>query len=192
MNKTFVIADLHLMHPNILTYSPERLDAILEEFPHYNRKFLEDNIPIALQLMEELFVKNWNSVVPKDGHVYILGDLTLKKDKELITNFLNRLNGYKHLVRGNHDILPGPVYVECGFRTVSNHPVMWNGLVLSHEPIEPQYINQHLFNYFGHVHGRTDWNWSRGQCVSCEQTNFKPYEITKEIAKGAPKNEIKI
>lgn len=51
---------------------------------------------------DESIIENWNAVVTKRDHVWHLGDLTLK-NPPAISHLLERLNGVKHLVLGNHD-----------------------------------------------------------------------------------------
>ncbi len=52
--------------------------------------------------MDETLIMNWNSVVSADDVVYILGDLVFRSDKHA-SYYIERLNGVKHLVIGNHD-----------------------------------------------------------------------------------------
>lgn len=51
---------------------------------------------------DEVVIESWNAVVSKRDHVWHLGDLTLK-NPPAIAHILDRLNGIKHLVLGNHD-----------------------------------------------------------------------------------------
>lgn len=52
--------------------------------------------------MDEKLIENHNSVVKPNHSVYILGDLTFYKDENL-ARIVNRLNGRKFLIFGNHD-----------------------------------------------------------------------------------------
>lgn len=57
--------------------------------------------------MNDALVANWNSVVPKDGLVFCLGDFAwggFNKWKEV----RDRLNGRIVLIKGNHDLKNGP------------------------------------------------------------------------------------
>lgn len=54
--------------------------------------------------MNETIIKNWNKVVSEDDTVYHLGDFVLG-DKSIIPDLLERLNGYKEFLMGNHDNL---------------------------------------------------------------------------------------
>ncbi len=53
--------------------------------------------------MDELLIDNWNAVVKPSDSVWHLGDVGFTKSLEDITKVFNRLNGDKHLVKGNHD-----------------------------------------------------------------------------------------
>lgn len=75
-------ADLHLYHDNIRGYSGRPYDSLFE--------------------MHEAFAWNWNNVVSHDDTTYILGDVTYGTVEDTIS-FLNRLNGKKNVVPGNHD-----------------------------------------------------------------------------------------
>jgi calcineurin-like phosphoesterase family protein len=53
-------------------------------------------------MMHEVFIENWNSVVPTDGSVYILGDLSFHRPDKTAA-ILKQMHGKKFLVPGNHD-----------------------------------------------------------------------------------------
>jgi len=55
--------------------------------------------------MDAALINNWNSVVQPDDIVYNLGDFTFSRNAE---KYLARLNGVKHLIKGNHDKQPSP------------------------------------------------------------------------------------
>jgi calcineurin-like phosphoesterase family protein len=52
--------------------------------------------------MDEALIAEWNRVVPEDGIVYHLGDVSLGSPNKA-AEFLNRLNGTIHLIEGNHE-----------------------------------------------------------------------------------------
>ena len=79
-------SDTHYNHANIIEYS--------------NRPFSD------LEEMTEALIANWNSVVNHSDTVYHLGDFALswgRKHKEFIDRLIERLNGQKWLIVGNHD-----------------------------------------------------------------------------------------
>lgn len=79
---TYWTSDLHINHVNILAFC--------------NRPFKDVNH------MNEILIQNYNSVVQPEDKCYILGDFAMGP-KNLHKGFLGRLNGYKVLIRGNHD-----------------------------------------------------------------------------------------
>lgn len=81
MSKTYYISDLHLGHKNVIRFDNRPFDSVEE--------------------MNETLVNNWNSVVTNADHVYHLGDFCWGKKDEWI-EFLKRLNGNIHIIRGNH------------------------------------------------------------------------------------------
>lgn len=84
MPRTFFTADLHLGHEAIIKL--------------LGRPFA------SVEEMNRGLIDRWNSVVDKDDTVYVLGDFAYKS-KTPARQYLTRLNGTKHLVKGNHDSL---------------------------------------------------------------------------------------
>ena len=80
--KKFYIADWHYDHKNIIA-----LD---------NRPFKD------VTEMNNSLIERWNKVVSKEDIVYILGDM-FWCDHKTAMNILDKLNGTKILIRGNHD-----------------------------------------------------------------------------------------
>ena len=79
----FFTSDLHFGHENILT--------------HCNRPF--DNVTE----MNEMLIRNWNRKVGNEDEVYIIGDLAFRSGRP-VKEYLDRLNGRKHFIIGNHDL----------------------------------------------------------------------------------------
>ena len=105
------ISDLHFSHKNILRF---------DNRPYSNVKEMEDGI-----------ITNWNSVVTSKDTVYHLGDFTMApyiegasyKDRyiNIANELLDKLNGKKYLIRGNHDPRKGILehcYFEDTFREI--------------------------------------------------------------------------
>jgi calcineurin-like phosphoesterase family protein len=84
---TYFTADLHFGHQAIIDYC--------------NRPFND------VSEMNQCLIKNWNSRVSNDDHVYIVGDLfyggrdAAGVDEAIAT--VKKLNGILHLIAGNHD-----------------------------------------------------------------------------------------
>ena len=79
----YYISDLHFGHGNIIKFD-QRPFATVEEMTH-------------------VLIRNWNSTVTNQDTVYILGDFCWGKETDWI-RILDKLNGNKVLIRGNHDI----------------------------------------------------------------------------------------
>ena len=94
----YFIADTHFNHTNIIKYC--------------NRPFNNTHE------MNEYIIQKWNSVVKKDDTVYHLGDVGFGSLQE-VKNLVERLNGTKILLRGNHDFKIGVnIWKEIGFSEV--------------------------------------------------------------------------
>ena len=77
----YFISDTHFNHKNIIKYCNRPFDSI--------------------EQMNETLINNWNDIVSDKDIIYHLGDFALGS-KELILDIVNRLNGSKYLIRGNH------------------------------------------------------------------------------------------
>jgi calcineurin-like phosphoesterase family protein len=79
--KVFYTADLHVGHSKVILYC--------------NRPFKD------VSEMNEEIIRRYNSVVGPDDIVYHLGDFAL--NEKYVKPTLDRLNGIKHLIVGNHE-----------------------------------------------------------------------------------------
>ena len=82
LDKLFFTSDTHFFHANILTYC--------------SRPFCD----VADQTQQ--LISNWNSVVPEDGNVFMLGDFVHTGDISSVRNIIDRLNGKIWWIMGNH------------------------------------------------------------------------------------------
>ena len=138
----FFTSDLHLCHDKDFVWQARGFTSVDE--------------------MNAEIIKRWNEVVYPDDDVYVLGDLILGNVEEGL-KLIAKLNGYLHIIRGNHDTdtkasryleLPNVVSVE--FATVYKYKkaIFW----LSHYPtVTANYDDdkpwaQHLVCLFGHTH----------------------------------------
>lgn len=134
--KSWFTSDQHFGHKNILELGrPEFKD---------------------LREMENTIIQNWNSVVSEGDHVYVLGDFSFR-NKEETKIIMQRLNGKKFLIIGNHDNKSNSWYYDVGFDAVFKR-VMFKAegkiLVLSHKPIKPKkFVRRHERNKVICVHG---------------------------------------
>jgi calcineurin-like phosphoesterase family protein len=145
--------------------------------------------------MNEGLVENWNNIVTPQDTIYHLGDVAFL-NKSLTIQLCQRLNGYKVLVMGNHD-LKNPVTWwknEAGFDEVYKlgygvtHEAQ--GFSLCHYPYrkslteydERTYLHHHApasapsFLLHGHVHDR--WRVNARQInVGVDVWNCKPVPL---------------
>src|ERR1700722_9886157 len=82
----FFTSDLHLGHQNIIGFCDRPYNTVHE--------------------MNEDLVARFNSRVHPQDEVWILGDLCMGK-LDLSLEFVQRMNGIKYLVPGNHDRMFG-------------------------------------------------------------------------------------
>lgn len=132
---TFFIADTHFSHQGVCEFLRE--DG--SKLRHW------DN---AAEMDEEL-VKNWNEVVRPSDKVYHLGDVAIKHQALKI---LERLNGDKVLVKGNHDVHRLRHYTPY-FRDIRAYHVM-DQIICSHIPVHPDSKGRFRANIHGHTHAR--------------------------------------
>ena len=159
---TFVISDTHFGHSNILRFEPKF------------RKFMN------VQEMDEYMIRQWNDVVKQDDIVYHLGDVAIGSPLK----YVQRLNGHKILIKGNHDNHVGiQEFIDAGFEDVMAM-VKLKGFILTHCPMHPEELDYYpkYKNIHGHIHSRLvllngqemDYRYVN---VSVEHTKFKPINL---------------
>jgi len=165
---TFFTSDTHFGHARILELC--------------NRPFSD------VTHMNEMLVHNWNALVRPDDTVYHLGDVALGPIDHSLS-YIERLNGRKILVVGNHDRMFPPMakhnpekierwterYKAAGFDDVSNYTFFKKGeygFNLSHFPYsgdshgEERYVEYREFDMgipliHGHTHENKRFSLSR-------------------------------
>lgn len=132
-NNLFFTADTHFSHKNIVKYS--------------NRPFANS------QEMDQRMIENWNAKVPVNGVVWFLGDFAFS-DEEPAQRILNRLNGSKHLIIGNHD--KTGVRLK-GWKSISRMEEIYaenQMIVLCHYAMKVWNKSHHgTWQLYGHSHG---------------------------------------
>ena len=85
MSKKFFSSDWHLYHQNIIKY--------------VSRPFK------TTRDMNESIIQRHNNVVGKEDEFWMLGDLCVASPEYVgkISKIVNKMNGRKHIVLGNHD-----------------------------------------------------------------------------------------
>jgi calcineurin-like phosphoesterase family protein len=139
MSKIFFTSDLHLWHVNLLKFCPNTRKGSTE---------LE---------MNEFLRETWNEQVSPEDTVYLLGDISWGTTADTI-EFLNLLNGVKHLVLGNHDTRINHSSYKGVFASINIYrEIKIDGIniVLFHFPIiEWNKMHHGSYHLYGHVHGK--------------------------------------
>ena len=112
------------------------------------RSFPDTNV------MDAVMIERWNSVVQPADTVWHLGDVARRPAD--VAGLLARLNGTKHLLRGNND--PAATLSAAGWASVGDYAELeleGRKLVLCHYAFR-SWNGQHrgAINLHGHSHGR--------------------------------------
>ena len=177
--KTFITSDLHFGHKNIMKFCPVT-----------RARFRDD-----VSYMNEAMVKEWNDMVAPEDLTYILGDVAFMSGSDA-GRIVNRLNGTKILVEGNHD---RKTLMDATFRNAFAEvhkylDINYNGTkcVMFHYPIaEWDQMHRGSVHFHGHLHGnKSGLEGFRALDAGMDATGFIVQDMDLMIAK-ALKGEIK-
>jgi len=104
--------------------------------------------------MHKEIIRRFNNRVTNNDNLYIVGDFSYSKDKEPIRRLVEKLNGHKHLILGNHDKLNPFDYLEIGFESVHTSleiKTPFGDYILVHDPSISQVDRTKIF-LCGHIH----------------------------------------
>lgn len=154
MPQIFFTSDLHFGHKNIIRFD--------------NRPFT------SVEEMDETIIQNWNAKVSDADTVYMLGDISWYNDVKTC-EILNRLNGHKILIKGNHDRVHGKVRL-CFDEIADYKEIELDGhkITLCHYPII--FFNRHHYGaymFYGHVHNSHEWQMTDNYRYELEQLDIK-------------------
>ena len=169
--RTWVIADTHFGHANIIGYTGRPFRNVEE--------------------MDRALVANWNATVDPGDTVYHLGDFSGPPMNERIEAIAEQLRGRIVLIAGNHDrVSPrmagtfrrvtGPQRVRVD---VKGHGRA--GVVLSHVPLHAAGTGEAggaelIGNLHGHIHERT--SPTPRHCNMCvEHTDYRPMRLEEAV-----------
>lgn len=169
----YFTSDLHFNHANIIKLC--------------NRPFN------SVEEMNEAIIYNWNNTVGIKDTVYILGDICMNKDPEEVRKFIDRLNGSKILIKGNHDYFVKKYFAgEYDFfldiKPYEELNYNKERFILMHYPIldwNHQYHGSYMLH--GHMHNKSIYNYqnklnsTRRYDVGVDANNFTPVSIDKII-----------
>lgn len=136
-------------------------------------------------LMDEYMVYMWNETVGKRDTTWILGDVTMEKGDYSI---LDRLNGYKRVVLGNHDqgnhVEELLNYVNTVHGIAKFRDKNFGNVWLTHAPIHPGELEHRVsFNVHGHIHDGYKINDKRYINVCMEVQDYAPKSLEELIKK---------
>jgi calcineurin-like phosphoesterase family protein len=98
--------------------------------------------------MNEDYINKWNQTVKPSDKIFHLGDFALTASITSIRNLISLLNGYKILIKGNHDRFNTKFAVEnLGFNECYQI-LNFEGYILAHRPNYDTTTKQ----LCGHVH----------------------------------------
>lgn len=183
---TWFTSDTHFGHENIIRYC--------------NRPFNDKNH------MNETMIQRWNEVVGDDDTIYHLGDFAFFKTDEEYISLLEKLNGKKVLIYGNHDkqIKKNKKiqahFVRCTFLDeisidVDNETY---SITLCHFAMRVwNKSHRGAFHLYGHSHGTLPENDTYSMDVGVDCHNFTPISFQyvlnkftkKMMSKSVPFNQ---
>lgn len=135
MPNVFLVSDTHFGHAGVCKFT--RPDGVTKIRPWDDP-----------EEMNEAMVKMWNDTVRPNDKVYHLGDVVIARRHLAI---LDRLNGDKVLIKGNHDIFKLTDYTKY-FRDIRGSHKMGE-YILSHIPIHKDSLARWCGgNFHGHLH----------------------------------------
>ena len=163
--RIFFSSDHHLFHTKII-----------REMGRQNFENIEDH--------NELIIERHNNVVSENDTCYFLGDFILEtSDLSLIGPTIERFNGKKILVLGNHDTGARiKEYVKffnkvVAYETLGNKSSRNADILISHVPVHPcNLVDRFKYNIHGHLH-EYSVDDPRYICVSMEQIDYTPISL---------------
>lgn len=166
--KVWVWSDQHFGHKNIIKYS--------------NRPFADTDD------MRESMIRNHNELVGIDDVVIWIGDVAFLPDDKA-NEILHRLNGYKILIIGNHDMNKKKLKKLHVDEVHMTYDIDCGGLVLlfTHFPLGnlPTRTDEGatIINVHGHTHDKQDQSVQHINC-SVERIEYKPVGLINVIVEA--------
>jgi calcineurin-like phosphoesterase family protein len=168
MARTWVCADHHFGHANILTFTDDKgvklRGSVFKDTDEHDQQLIERH----------------NAVVNDEDRVYMLGDVVINR-RHLWK--LGQLKGRKVLVKGNHDIAKLKEYLPY-FDDIRAYVVQLtqekHKVILSHIPIHSDCLGRFGTNIHGHLH-QNKIDDPRYICVSLEHTGYAPIEVHEAL-----------
>jgi len=129
--------------------------------------------------MNEEIVRRWNCKIKTKDTVYHLGDFAMG-DKDIISDMISRLKGYKILMLGNHDRKSVSWWERVGFDEVHKSPIVVEDYILSHYPLprDQMLFSNGKINVHGHLHSQSIKTDGKHICVCMDYTDFFPVSFS--------------
>lgn len=172
----FITSDIHFSHKNIINFCPLSrgyYDGYYRYVPYPN-----------IHHMNEDIIQKWNQDVPaRNSVVYIIGDVSFASMEETVS-IMNRLNGEKILIKGNHD----ESYLKNSdfrglFKSIHDDLEIHAAGVrvhLYHFPIwEWHHIHKGAIHFHGHLHGGYHGIPGRIKDVGMDGNKMRVYNLDK-------------
>jgi calcineurin-like phosphoesterase family protein len=161
MTCTFFTSDTHFGHRNIIRFAMRPFETVEE--------------------MDEAMIANWNAVVGKGDRVFHLGDFSFVPADPI----LERLNGEKHLILGNHDYGERIGTKWASVESLRHLRVEGVDLVLCHYAMRVwRGSHRGAVHLFGHSHGNLIGD---RQCcdVGVDAWDYEPVPLASVLARLA-------
>lgn len=179
MSEIFFSADHHFFHENIIKYCNRPFSSAAE--------------------MNEVLISKHNEIVKPEDVVFFVGDFAFTSSSGTLAELLERMNGHKTIITGNHDneSLIGEVYkygrktklspINVRYRILELHGKAWGGYnpTLCHYPMLSWNRSFHgSFQLHGHTHGTVPFDPSiRRLDVGVDCHNFYPISWDEIVSK---------
>lgn len=151
--------------------------------------------------MHETFIKNWNAIVPEDGHVFHLGDVGFKGKPARLREILDRLNGKIYLILGNHEKDATDSKCRGRFEWIEKYEMVradlgegrFQDIFLCHYAMLTwnKSHSGNVWQLYGHSHGNLPEAQDMVSCdVGVDCWNYEPVSFLKIAEKMASKKHI--
>lgn len=181
MKNTWFAADLHFRHRGATEQMTRKDGRKLRPFA-------------SVEETDEAIIERFNALVKDGDELYILGDLAFNSTG---LNLIDRLNGRKRAVLGNHDNETPARYARHFYKVYGAKSMeVTEGVkvVLTHVPVHPSCLTRWKLNVHGHLHDErvmidiggkpSVFEDPRYLCASVEQNDFRPFHLDEVIERA--------
>ena len=186
--RTWFTADTHFGHGNIILYCrrpympASDIDACLA-YPRGTTlpTELKQRLEAATAAMDEDMIRRWNDTVAPEDDVWHLGDFCMSNRRFNVYEYMRRLQGQKHLIRGNHDredVWACPQWISS--QNYAELRCEKTDLVLFHYAMRVWNgsFGSRAIQLFGHSHGML--SAIAGQCdVGVDCWDYRPVSLNQ-------------